>query len=91
MDPGTRKRLTTTILASVPKLFAVADPTYLPALSRGVLVAALENELRFLGLYSYDDNATRAEIQTIVEQHVDHWRQVYGQAQPGLAAAVKSW
>ena len=77
MDPGAYKRLETDILAMIPELFAVADRDTLQGRSRETIAAALENELRFLGLYPYGDTVTPHMIHRIVEQHIDAWIQQY--------------
>lgn len=77
MDPGAYTRLETDILAMIPDLFAVADRDVLQGCSREAIAAALENELRFLGLYAYDDTVTPQMIHRIVEQHIDSWMQQY--------------
>ena len=77
MDPGAYKRLETDILAMIPDLFAVADRDTLQGRSREAIAVALENELRFLGLYAYGDTVTPQMIHLIVEQHIDHWIQQY--------------
>ena len=77
MDPGAYKHLETDILAMIPDLFAVADRDTLQGRSREAIAAALENELRFLGLYAYGDTVTPQMIHRIVEQHIDHWIQQY--------------
>ena len=77
MDPGDYKRLETDVLAMIPDLFAVADRDALQGRSREAIAAALENELRFLGLYAYGDTVTPQMIHMIVEQHIDHWIQQY--------------
>jgi hypothetical protein len=77
MDPGAYKRLETDILAMIPDLFAVADRDALQGRSREAIAAALENELRFLGLYAHDDTVTPQMIHQIVEQHIDAWMQQY--------------
>jgi hypothetical protein len=77
MDPEAYKRLEADILAMIPDLFAVADRDAFQGRSREALAAALENELRFLGLYAYGDTVTPQMIHRIVEQHIDAWMQQY--------------
>lgn len=77
MDPRAYQRLEADILEMIPALFAVADRDTLQGCSREAIAAALENELRFLGLYAYGDTVTPQMIHQIVEQHLDHWMQQY--------------
>jgi hypothetical protein len=77
MDTTTHKRLETEVLAIVPELFSVGDRNYLQSLSRPGLVEALAHELCFVGLAPYGDTTAQAAIHTILEQHIDHWRQAY--------------
>ena len=77
MEPLTRKCLEERIFEEVQQLLAVGDSTYLQGLSRIGFIEALENELRFLGLYQHDDRETPAVIRAIVEEHADQWRMEY--------------
>jgi len=77
MDPGTRKRLEERLAEEVDTMFTAGDVDYLRTLSNKDLGAALENELRFLGWYAYDDQETPAALHALIEQQLNHWRQVY--------------
>ena len=77
MDREAYKRLEADILAMIPDLFAVADRGAFQGRSREALAAALENELRFLGLYAYGDTVIPQMIHRIVEQDIDAWMQQY--------------
>jgi hypothetical protein len=77
MDPGTRKRLEERLYEEVDTIFTVGDRDYLCSLSRHALGKAIEDELRFLGLYAYEDRETPAVLHTLIEQHLDHWRHAY--------------
>jgi hypothetical protein len=60
----------------------------LQGLSRLAFIEALENELRFLGLYSHGDQETPAVIHALVEEHIDQWRMHYAlQQENGLSSA----
>jgi hypothetical protein len=77
MDPVAYQQLERDILAMIPDLFAIADRDALRRRSREALVASLEHELGFLGLYAMGDTVTPQMIHRIVEQHMDHWMQQY--------------
>lgn len=70
----------TAILALIPDLFAIADRAALRGRSREALVASLEHELGFLGLYPLEDTVTPQMIHRIVERHIDDWMQRYLQS-----------
>ena len=73
MDTLTRKRLEERILEEVQILLNEGDRTYFQGLSRSDFLEALENELRFLGLYAHNDRETPVVLRTILEQHLDQW------------------
>jgi len=77
MDPLARKDLEKRIWKEVQIILTEGDRTYLRELPRAALVEALENELRFLGLYAHSDTETPAVIHTLLEQHIDQWRKDY--------------
>lgn len=77
MDPLTRKDLEKRIWKEVQIILTEGDRPYLRGLPRTTLVEALENELRFLGLYAHSDTETSAVIHTFLEQHIDQWRKDY--------------
>ena len=73
MDTLTRKRLEERILAEVQILLTEGDRIYFQGLSQSDFLEALENELRFLGLYAHNDRETPVVLRTILEQHLDQW------------------
>jgi len=77
MDALTRKYLEERIFKEVQTMLMEGDRTYLQGLSRTALLEAMENELRFLGLYAHSDAETPTMIHTILEQHLDLWRMRY--------------
>jgi hypothetical protein len=74
MDPLKRKELEERVYAEVQTILTEGDRPYLQELPRAALLEALENELRFLGLYIHGDSETPAVIHTLLEQHLDQWR-----------------
>ena len=62
---------------NVQIILTEGDRLYLQGLSRTDLVDALENELRFLGLYAHSDTETPAAIHALVDQRIDQWRRDY--------------
>lgn len=88
MDPLTRKDLEERIWKEVQIIMTEGDRTYLRGLPRTALVEALENELRFLGLYAYRDTETPEVIHALIEQHIDQWCMDYlGQQDVALLGA----
>ena len=77
MDPLKRKELEERVFEEVQTILTDGDRPYLQELSRAALLEALENELRFLGLYVHGDSETPAAIHTLLEQHLDQWRTDY--------------
>lgn len=72
-----RQALEQRIHQEIQTIFAAGDRPHLQALPRNVLLESLENELRFLGLYSHSDQETPQVIHTILEAHLDQWRASY--------------
>jgi hypothetical protein len=62
-----------TITEAMQMLLAEGDQEYLGGLTADALLEALENELRFLGLYRYDDTAAQALVQAYLARHLAHW------------------
>jgi len=77
VDPLKRKELEERVFAEVQTILTEGDRPYLQELSRAALLEALENELRFLGLYVHGDRETPVAIHTLLEQHLDQWRTDY--------------
>lgn len=77
MDSLERKQLEERLFGEVQKLLAIGDQNYIQGLSRTALLEALENELRFLGLYAHTDRETPEVIRTILEQNLGHWLEYY--------------
>jgi len=90
MDPLAKKRLEESILGAVQGLLAVGDRSYLQGLSRPDFIEALENELRFVGLYCHDDAETPAMIHAFIEQYIDQWRIQIEQQKDALSHAQQS-
>jgi hypothetical protein len=74
LDPLKRKELEERVFAEVQTILTEGDRPYLQELSRAALLEALENELRFLGLYVHGDSETPAVIHTLLERYLDQWR-----------------
>jgi hypothetical protein len=77
MDPSAQKRLEERIVEEVQTMLTEGDRTYLNGLSRDALLEALETELRFLGLYTHDDQETPKVIRVFLETHLDQWCEEY--------------
>jgi hypothetical protein len=77
MDLVTRRQLEARLYEEVETMLTAGDQAYLQSLSRHDLGAAIENELRFLGLYAYEDWDTRMTLHKLVEQHLDQWLDAY--------------
>jgi hypothetical protein len=77
MDTSARKRLEERVAQEVETMLTEGDRASLQGLSRGILLEALENELRFLGFYSHDDRETPVAIHEILEKHLDQWCEGY--------------
>jgi hypothetical protein len=52
-------------------MLSEGDFDYLRSLSRTALGEVIENELRFLGLYAYEDHEAPMIIHALVEKHLD--------------------
>ena len=75
MDTLARKALEERVGREARELLKGGDQAYLSGLSRVGLLEALETELRFLGLYSHEDQETPAVIRDILRQKLDEWWQ----------------
>ncbi len=75
MEPLTRQQLETRIFEAIQTILTEGDQSYLQGLSQADLLEALENELRFLGLYAHSDTETPVVIRTILERHIAQWAQ----------------
>ncbi len=71
MDASVRERLEARISDEVQTMLTEGDRPYLRALSRDALLATVEMELKFLGLYSHDDKETPEMIHTILHEQLD--------------------
>ena len=69
---------------AVQVLFTVSDRSYLQTLSRSAFLDALENELRFLGFYTYSDEETLTVIHAFLDRHVDQWQLDIGQMREAI-------
>lgn len=77
MDPAAITQIKTRIEQEVEMMLREGDRVYLQELSRSGLLEAVENELRFLGLYAYKDLETPVVIKRILEEYLDIWCQLY--------------
>lgn len=77
MGPKARSQLEARIEQEVETMMTEGDQNYLQSLSPSALLEAVENELRFLGLYSYLDHETPTVIHDILEAQLDAWCQSY--------------
>jgi len=77
MEPSAKKHLEERLCEEVVTMLSEGDLDYLRSLSRAELAEVIENELRFLGLYAYGDEAAPMVIHSLVEQHLDQWRAQY--------------
>jgi len=75
VEPLTRQQLETRILEAIQTVLAEGDQSYLQGLSQTDLFEALENEMRFRGLYAHSDTETPIVIRTILERHIAQWVQ----------------
>jgi len=74
MDTNTRNHLTTRAIEELREILESGDRTYLLSLSRPELVATLERELYFLGLYRGEDTEARAFISDLIDQNIANWQ-----------------
>jgi hypothetical protein len=77
MEPGSREALVQRIHQEVRTILTEGDRVTLHSLPRQALLESLENELRFLGLYSHSDTETPCVIHTILDHYLDQWRATY--------------
>ncbi len=75
MDRMSKERLETIIEKEVKLIFTEGDRDYLKSLSLTDLLEVTDLELRFLGLYSYENHETIGIIRQILEKHLDSWCQ----------------
>lgn len=73
MDAYERHQLQDRTVAEVRRMLEEGDLHYLRGLDRAGLLGALEDELRFLGLYARDDQDSPAVIHALVDAHLDEW------------------
>jgi hypothetical protein len=74
MESSTRSSLEKRLFEEVGTMLTEGDLDYLHSLSRAALGEAIENELRFLGLYAYGDQEAPIVIHNLVEQNLDNWQ-----------------
>jgi hypothetical protein len=77
MERFAQKHLEERLFNEVATMLSEGDLNYLRSLSRTALGEVIENELRFLGLYVYENQEAPMIIHNIVEQHLDQWRKQY--------------
>lgn len=73
MNTLARKALEARVEREARDLLQGGDQAYLSGLSRAGLLEALETELRFLGLYSHEDQETPVMIRDMLRQNLDAW------------------
>ena len=73
MDTVERQALEERVKKEVHVMLTEGDQAYLEGLSRDALLEALENELRFLGLYAYEDQESPIVIRDFLRQNLDEW------------------
>ena len=73
MNTLARKALEERVEREARDLLQGGDQAYLNGLSRADLLEALETELRFLGLYSHEDQETPVMIRDMLRQNLDAW------------------
>jgi hypothetical protein len=77
MEPGSRDALVQRIHQEVHTILTEGDHGMLQDLPRQALLASIENELRFLGLYNHSDTEMPRMIHVILEEYLDEWRAAY--------------
>ena len=75
MDALARNHLEERVEKEVSIMLIEGDQDYLQGLSRNALLEVLEKELRFLGLYVYEDRETPVMIRAFLDRNLDTWRQ----------------
>jgi hypothetical protein len=76
------QQLAERLVHEVATMLAEGDRDYLRSLSRTALGEVIENEVRFLGLYAYENHEAPVVIHTLVEHHLDQWRAQYVSTDP---------
>jgi hypothetical protein len=71
MDALERQQLQERTFEEVRRMLEEGDINYLIGFNRAGLMGALEDELRFLGLYYRDDQESPALIHALLEEHLD--------------------
>jgi hypothetical protein len=71
MDALERQQLQERTFEEVRRMLEEGDINYLMGFNRAGLIGALEDELRFLGLYYRDDRESPAFIHALLEEHLD--------------------
>lgn len=59
------------IVKEVKAILTEGDQSYLRSLSRDELLDVLESELRFLGVYTLQEQDTAAAVHAVLEEHID--------------------
>jgi hypothetical protein len=78
------------IFHAVQVLLSVGDRGYLRRLSRAAFLDALEQELRFFGVYASSDADITTCIRVFLEQHVDQWQLDIAYIQEDIFSASQS-
>jgi hypothetical protein len=77
MDAFERQQLQERTFEEVRRMLEEGDIHYLMGFNRSGLMGALEDELRFLGLYSREDRESPAFIHALLEERLDAWYDRY--------------
>lgn len=75
MDTAKIQALEERVIREVHIMLAEGDEAFLVGLSRDALIEALEDELRFLGLYAYEDQESSTVIRDLLRKNLDKWWQ----------------
>ena len=77
MDTASKHRLGKRIVEEVQTMLTEGDRSHLRELSREALLETVETELKFLGLYSHDDEETPVMIHMILRERLDQLCEAY--------------
>ena len=77
MDSAVKRRLEERIVEEMQTMLTEGDRPHLRELSRDALLETIETELKFLGLYSHDDQETPAMIHMILLERFDQLCEEY--------------
>ena len=82
MELLARQQLETRIHEEIRTIFtnsrvSKGNRSYLQELSQSELLETLENELRFVGLYTYGDIEISVVVKSILEEYIEQWIQKF--------------